>query len=810
MTSSLRSSVCVRALAFLVLPLVACGDDDGAVLGRCEVNSDCEPGSVCLDGRCARRSDAGAPEDAAGRDSGGRDSGGRDSGGRDAGSCAEDCGDGVCVAGACCSRARACGDVCCGDAQACSFGRCVTIGEPCFGAEDCGEGYCELSLGDETTACGDATVSNGRCLPRPPTCPLEVEPDPGDPACVRACRFTPPSGGLNVVERYAWGEYDGSQAAPNVHDIRNSPIVINLDDDDCDGRITARDTPEIVVITSPDDTNRPDGTNAVGDLVVLAVTDGELREKWRAAGVANPWSYPAAGDIDGLPGNEIVVCSVDRQTVRALRPIPDGSGLEEVWESPVLERACTMLSLADLDQDGNVEVLTTGGALDGASGTLAWAFDVPPRGSVVASDVDDDAEHRLEVVTASQIFALRDGALVQVADTGLSGSFPLVAQLDGAGPPEIVGIATARHTMTVWRWDATAEGSHVVVRREVDINGALDPTRCAASSAGRTSGGGPPTAGDVNADGVPDIAVAGGVGYAVFDGSRLVNPAITDPLDLFLWTRDTIDCSSAQTGSSVFDFNGDDRAEVLYADEHRFFVYEGATGEILFETCNTNGTIQEQPIVADVDADGQADVVVVANARYRLCLDDPSRSVSGVRVFSSRDGDWVRTRRVWNQHPYHITNVGEDGRIPREEAPNWADPELNDFRLNRQPGNALAATDVVVSLAPRCVGGFAVVATVRNLGEAVLTPGVRVRLYRGPSTPGVAPSDDDLVGTGVTTRSLYPAQSEDVVFAIAESDARPILFDGTEPVHALAEPPSDVQECRPGAEAQLAETCSLL
>ena len=800
--TSLRSPI-LRALAVLIPVVIACAEADGSGLARCDTAADCAPSESCIDARCVLAPDAGPFGDTGTRDAGERP--------RDAGPCSEECGEDVCVAGACCPRVRACGDACCGDAQACSFGRCVAIGEPCFGAEDCGEGYCELSLGDETTACGEATLSNGRCLPRPPTCAPDVEPDPSEPACVRACSFTPPSGGLNVVERYVWGEYDGDQAPPNIHDVRNSPIVINLDDDDCDGSITARDTPEIVVITSPNDGNMPDGTNAIGDLVVLAVSDGGLREKWRARRVANPWSYPAAGDIDGLPGNELVVCSVDRMTARAFRPTADGSGLEPLWQSPVLERSCTMPSLADLDQDGDVEVLLEAGVLDGATGAIERTFDTPPRGTVIASDVDGDAAHRLEVVTASQIFAVRDDdALVQIADTGLGGSFPLVAQLDGTGPPEIVGIASARHAMTVWRWDPDAAGSHTIVRREIDINGPLDPTRCPESSAGRTRGGGPPTAGDVNADGVPDIAVAGGVGYAVLDGARLVDPTITDPLDLFFWTRDTIDCSSAQTGSSVFDFNGDDRAEVLYADEHRFFIFEGATGDILFETCNTNGTIQEQPIVADVDADGQADIVVVANARYRLCLDDPSRSISGVRVFGSRDGDWVRTRRVWNQHAYHITNIGEDGRVPREEAPNWADPELNDFRLNRQPGNALAAADVVVGLTPQCVGGFGVVATVRNLGEAVLPPGARVRIYRGALTPGVVSEDAALLGTAFTTRSLYPAQAQELLFALSEADARPILFDGTEPAHAIADAPAEVQECRPGAEAELSETCGLL
>ncbi|MEZ4337538.1 MAG: VCBS repeat-containing protein [Sandaracinaceae bacterium] len=415
------------------------------------------------------------------------------------------------------------------------------------------------------------------------------------------------------------------------------------------------------------------------------------------------------------------------------------------------------------------------------------------------------------MVSAQRIYDIEGDRLVVRADNGLSGNHPLVAQLDGTGNPEIVAMSVSRHSMTVWRYDPTAPGNFVIVRADVDINGSLDPTRCDASSAGRNSGGGPPTAGDVNADGVPDIAVAGGVGYAVLDGSRIMDPTVTDPLDLFFWTQDTIDCSSAQTGSSFFDFNGDGRAEVLYADEHTFRIYRGATGDVLFSACNTNGTILEQPIVADIDNDGQADIVVASNARYRECLDAPGTSTSGIRVYSSRDGDWVRTRRVWNQHAYHITNVDEDGTIPRDEAPNWADPALNNFRLNRQPGNQTAAVDAVVSVDPKCTSGFGLFVTVRNLGESVLPAGAIVRVYRGEPMAGVTPPDTDRLVELTTTRALYPAQGERLVVDLTDADQRAILLDGTTGAFAVVEVASGVQECRSDNNTgRLARLCGLL
>jgi hypothetical protein len=123
---------------------------------------------------------------------------------------------------------------------------------------------------------------------------------------------------------------------------------------------------------------------------------------------------------------------------------------------------------------------------------------------------------------------------------------------------------------------------------------------------------------DFNGDGFPDLALAGGLGYVILDGKKVMDPSVPDN-QTFLWTQDTQDCSSAATGSSIFDFNGDGKAEVLYSDEIQFRIYDGPTGNVLFEACNTTGTLIEYPIVADVDNDGQADIIVASNAYAFNC-----------------------------------------------------------------------------------------------------------------------------------------------------------------------------------------------
>ncbi|MEM9071346.1 MAG: FG-GAP-like repeat-containing protein [Myxococcota bacterium] len=742
----------------------------------CTRSDECNADEICVDSECVPR----ATEDA------GTDSGASDTGGADAPPmCSEDCGDGECIGGSCCDAANVCGDSCCGGGQVCSFLRCVTIGEECASEDDCADGeYCESLLGDSTMTCAGTPVSSGRCLPRPPACPDGTEPDPANPECVSACSFTPPAADFDVEELYSWGSFDGDNAEPNLTDVRNSPIVIQMDDDDCDGRITARDVAEIVITTSPRDQVVP----RAGDLVVLAVLDGELQEKWRVPLALDPWTYLAAGNIDGAPGNEIVGCATGGGVVAYH---VSGSRLVERWRVPTTPDPCVTPQIADVDQDGRAEVLAGGLFIAGEDGSTRYSFPGPIRSAVLAN-IDGDPEGRLEVIASRQAYRLEGGSFVEIVNMGGSdgGGNAIVVDLEAGGLPEIITVNQNEHLLWVWRFDEDAPTGVEWIRRALDINGTLDPTRCPDGSNGRTRGGGPPTASDVNADGVPDIAVAGGVGYAVFDGARLVDSAATDA-ETFFWVANTTDCSSARTGSSVFDFNGDGRAEVLYADEQTFRIYEGrgdgsSGARVLFETCNTNGTILEMPIVADVDADGQADIVVAANARYQRCADDPSRRISGVRVFGNNRGTWVRTRSVWNQHAYHITNIEEDGTVPQRQADNFRTPGLNNFRTNRQPGNEFAAADAVVSLIPICGPESFIEATVRNLGEAVLPRGATVRLTAGtPAMPGA------LLGTMTTTLALYPAQAESLSFPV---DAR--FADGSAMFFAEVEVAAGTLECR--------------
>jgi hypothetical protein len=461
-----------------------------------------------------------------------------------------------------------------------------------------------------------------------------------------------------------------------------------------------------------------------------------------------------------------------------------------MWTSQPIP--CFAPAIADLDGDGMPEVVVEGGVLDGETGAIEATFSPAMEGTFLVSDLDGDGE--LDVVSSSQAYHA-NGA--QFVDTGVTGhaytsspffkSGPAIADFDNDGKPEVVAVYFLQHALAIWRYDPTAPGKASFVRTSIDINGPMSPSLCPAGSAGSKWGGGPATVADFNGDGTPDVALAGGVGYAVFDGGKLMDANVVD-IDTFLWIEQTHDCSSAGTGSSLFDFNGDGKAEVIYSDEYYLRIYEGATGTELFKTCNTTHTLNEYPVIADVDNDGQADIVVVSNA-HNTSIQCESTQQSGVRIFGSASGSWVRTRRVWNQHAYHITNVEEDGTIPVHEPANWAQPGLNNFRLNKQPGNEFGAPDAVVSVVPRCIS-TGVTAVVRNMGQAALPPGVVVSFYAGDPPGGTK------LGEAVTTKLLYPVQAETLTLQLAT--APPDVVSGATLLYATVTTDPSVHECRTG------------
>jgi len=317
----------------------------------------------------------------------------------------------------------------------------------------------------------------------------------------------------------------------------------------------------------------------------------------------------------------------------------DGS-LKWQRQAPWLGTASPSIALADLDADGDVEIIA-GRAVADHDGTTLWVADdeVVPHASTTAADLDGDGD--LEVVLGHSAYH-HDGTVYYRST--LEPGYPQVANLDADPDPEILvvgpsGISVLEHTGEV-------------------------------KYAGRTQAGvpaawwdRPATIHDFDGDGAAEFAASSAYQYSVFDAEATLR-----------WTS-SIDDASGLAAGTAFDFLGDGTAEAMYADQSRLFIYDG-DGRIALSVPRSSWTAIEYPVVADVDDDGSAEIVVVSNAYHER------QTAPTVQVIADAEDRWIAARRIWNQHAYHVTNVREDGTIPTVQPPSWR--LLNTFRTNAQ------------------------------------------------------------------------------------------------------------------------------
>jgi hypothetical protein len=607
----------------------------------------------------------------------------------------------------------------------------------------------------------------GRCLPLPRRCA------PGEPAsddCLPACEFRPTVGPLHAVTKWHWGP-DNAVAHPDHVDVWSTPMVARVTDSNCDGAVDTLDPPNIVFVAG-----NAKGTccQCENKLVpsncqkgVLRVLDGASGKEIWSLDRASPESAGfaglslALGDLTGDGALEIAALTGEGYVV-----IIDRQGrVLQTSDLPAVDKVTrgfgwgSGLAIADMEGDGAPEIAWGAAVFTTADGTLTRRFiGQGGSGGGLSTFVDLDGDGRLELLAGRAAFRADGSALWQRAD--LPDGFPAVGDFDLDGRPEAVLVGKGQ----LWVLD-----------------GATGATRAGPLTLPGEDNGGPPTVADFDGapDGRPEIGVAMARYYSVtrvdFAGRGLVTR----------WKQVNHDFSSSVTGSTVFDFEGDGAAEVIYNDECFLWVYDGKSGAVRFATPTTSFTANEASMVADVDGDGRAEMVMVANgasptgwqcdkAPWNTPDVDLNRPAwapppgkaahRGLTVWGDRANSWVGTRPLWNQHSYHVSNIcdGRDdacpassnrpGAIPAGELANWTVPWLNNFRQNVQGEGIFDAPDATVSLRVSCEEPMRLHAALRNLGLALLPAGVEVGLFVRE------PEGDRELARLTTDRPLYPGQ----------------------------------------------------
>jgi hypothetical protein len=114
-------------------------------------------------------------------------------------------------------------------------------------------------------------------------------------------------------------------------------------------------------------------------------------------------------------------------------------------------------------------------------------------------------------------------------------------------------------------------------------------------------------------------------------------------------------------------------------------------------------------------------------------------TAGGVKVLRDRLDRWASSRPMWNQHAYSITNIGDDGKVPKtsEWLQNWKQPKLNNYRANVQGATGFADyPDITGALyadkvCAQSAGGVALTATVCNRGKKAVGADMPATFYKG-------------------------------------------------------------------------------
>ena len=485
----------------------------------------------------------------------------------------------------------------CGAAEVCSHGACVPATQ-CTTDDDChNDTYCDAA---------------GVCQPWDDRTP------PYDPGCVNVL----PPGIFSPKVKCEFSVAPPGDPFPGHVDVQSTPMVVNFNNPANAGPPSIIASFTATVIGSY--------TENLGVIRVLKGSDCSLEANLGGTDLDGD-SVPdytvssaslAVADLDGDGVAEIVAYGADGSTL-AFTKKQGTWGL--LWKAPGTGPACgggcplgwAGPAIHDLDDDGVPEVLRDGHVISAAGKELS----PPPAGygsysqGLFSITANLDQDPAIEMTNGQFVWEWKAGAWA------IEPYFP-------GGTPSAPGHVAIADFGAYGQGIPAKNPELAVVRGGYAMVYAIDGTLAMAPIALPGGGGGPPTVGDFDGDGLPELAVASMAAYTVFDIDCGPTPRPGGKCDLgrcdwlagpcpaggsIAWSRQSQDISSSITGSSVFDFEADGNAEAVYADECFVRVYSGKTGDVIFSQYRSSCTWYENPIVADVDGNFRADLVTPSN-----------------------------------------------------------------------------------------------------------------------------------------------------------------------------------------------------
>ncbi|MFK7981005.1 MAG: FG-GAP-like repeat-containing protein, partial [Saprospiraceae bacterium] len=513
-----------------------------------------------------------------------------------------------------------------------------------------------------------------------------------------------------------------------------------------------------------------------GRIQIFNGTDGSIKQSI-VIPTNSPFSQPTIADVDRDGNGDIFVMVNGNQLRRYEYGNPN-----VVWQTGnQIGDVSTHSSaqVADLDQDGTPEVYVgnrifnaiTGTRLAIGTGSTGKAFDSATKNHdkyPIAFDVfaPGDAKPNggtfgpeaqgLELIAGNQVYTYTPGngtkdngsleVVASISGGDFKDGFTSISDIDGDNLVDIAVMASGK----IYVWNPRTQ---MQIGSTFDIPG--------------TNTGGRINIGDFDNDGMVEIGTAGKSIYVVLEYDAGANALVIK------WQKTGLDDGSQRTGSTLFDFEGDGINEVVYSEEAHLYVWRGTDGSELVKVPAQAGTRTEYPVVADVNNDGAAEIIITAQNG-----NGPGFSGNDfISVYRSMNTPWVTARKVWNQHGYFVTNINDDLTVPKEQQ-NPLDSDLNNAYngflvqttiLNANGGGAtpaFAAADAIIeidSITIESCPDLVVHSTITNQGSNDLPATTPIAFYDQDPTANAA----TLLGTTTVGSVLSSGEETNISTTLA-------------------------------------------